>query len=44
MPFEVLYGVGTVLLLGALVWGVIRYRRSAAAREQDQIEKRPRVR
>jgi hypothetical protein len=40
MPLEVLYGLGTLILLIGLVYGVIRYRRSAAAREQDEVAKR----
>jgi hypothetical protein len=40
MPLEVMFGVGTLALLGALVWGVVRYRDSRAAREQDDIKRR----
>jgi hypothetical protein len=40
MPIEVLWGFGTLILLGGLIWAVIRYRGSRAAREQDEIERR----
>ena len=40
MPIEVLWGLGTVALLGGLVWAVARYRGSRAAREQDEVERR----
>jgi high-affinity Fe2+/Pb2+ permease len=40
MPIEVLWGLGTLILLAGLAWAVIRYRRSWAAREQDEYERR----
>jgi hypothetical protein len=40
MPFEALWGVATLVLLGGLIYGVVRYRRSRAAREQDEYERR----
>jgi hypothetical protein len=40
MPFELLYGLGTLVLLAALVIGVIVYRGSRAGREQSEIERR----
>jgi len=40
MPIEALWGVGTLILLAGLIFGLVRYRRSRAAREQDEIERR----
>jgi hypothetical protein len=40
MPIEVLWGVGTVVLLAALAWAVTAYRRSGAAREEEEIKRR----
>jgi hypothetical protein len=44
MPFEILFGVGAIVLLGILFWGYTRYRHGAAAREQDRYKNRPNVR
>jgi len=38
--YYVLWGLGTLLLLGVLVWAVITYRRSRAGRAQAEIERR----
>ena len=40
MSIETLWGVGTLVLLAGLIFAVVRYRRSRAAREQDEIERR----
>jgi hypothetical protein len=42
MPIEIFWGLGTLVLLAALVLGVVYYRSSRAGREQADIERRSR--
>jgi hypothetical protein len=34
MGLELIYGVGAIVLLGALAWGVMRYRQRTAAEKR----------
>lgn len=43
MPIEILWGVGTVVLLIALIVGVVQYRTSWVGRQQADIERRSRI-
>jgi hypothetical protein len=40
MGLEILYGIGAVLLLVALVWGANRYRNPPARRAQGSVVRR----